>query len=308
MPIKIPNLLPARETLESENIFVMNEIRAAHQDIRPLKIAILNLMPTKIVTETQLLRLLSNTPLQIDITFLQTESYTSKNTSSEHLAAFYKNFSDVRDQKFDGLIITGAPVENMEFEKVAYWQELCEILDWSRKNVHSSMFICWAAQAAMYHKYGIPKYSAPQKVFGIFEHKIYNPSHPIVRGFDETFHAPHSRHSEVRREDIEKCEKLEIIAESDDAGVYMVASKNNRYFFITGHAEYDYDTLAGEYFRDVNKGLDIQVPKNYFPDDDPQKTPKNRWRSHAHLLYSNWLNYFVYQETPFDIENIKQEI
>ncbi len=307
MPIKIPNLLPARETLESENIFVMNEIRAEHQDIRPLRIAILNLMPTKIVTETQLLRLLSNTPLQIDITFLQTESYTSKNTSAEHLEAFYKNFSDVRDQKFDGLIVTGAPVENLEFEQVVYWKELCEILDWSRKNVHSSMFICWAAQAALYHKYGIPKYPTDKKVFGIFEHTIHNPSHPIVRGFDECFYAPHSRHSEIRREDIVKCDKLEIISESELAGVYMVASKNNRYFFITGHAEYDHDTLAKEYFRDKQKGLDIQVPYNYFPDDDPTCRPKNKWRSHAHLLYSNWLNYFVYQETPFNINNIKQE-
>lgn len=307
MPIKIPNLLPARETLESENIFVMNEIRAEHQDIRPLRIAILNLMPTKIVTETQLLRLLSNTPLQIDITFLQTESYTSKNTSAEHLEAFYKNFSDVRDQKFDGLIITGAPVENLEFEQVAYWKELCEIMDWSRKNVHSSMFICWAAQAALYHKYSIPKYPTEQKVFGIFEHKIHNRSHPIVRGFDECFFAPHSRHSEVRREDITKCDKLEIIAESDLAGVYMVASKNNRYFFITGHAEYDHDTLSKEYFRDKDKGLDIQVPYNYFPNDDPTLKPQNKWRAHAHLLYSNWLNYFVYQETPFNINNIKQE-
>lgn len=307
MPIKIPNLLPARETLESENIFVMNEIRAEHQDIRPLRIAILNLMPTKIVTETQLLRLLSNTPLQIDITFLQTESYTSKNTSAEHLEAFYKNFSDVRDQKFDGLIVTGAPVENLEFEQVVYWKELCEILDWSRKNVHSSMFICWAAQAALYHKYGIPKYPTDKKVFGIFEHTIHNPSHPIVRGFDECFYAPHSRHSEIRREDIVKCDKLEIISESELAGVYMVASKNNRYFFITGHAEYDHDTLAKEYFRDKQKGLDIQVPYNYFPDDDPTRRPKNKWRSHAHLLYSNWLNYFVYQETPFNINNIKQE-
>ncbi|MBQ9940885.1 MAG: homoserine O-succinyltransferase [Clostridia bacterium] len=308
MPIKIPNLLPAREVLENENIFVMNEIRAAHQDIRPLKIAILNLMPTKIVTETQLLRLLSNTPLQLDITLLQTESYTSKNTSAEHLQAFYKNFSDVKDQKFDGLIVTGAPVENLEFEQVTYWDELCRILDWSRKNVHSSMFICWAAQAALYHKYGICKYPTEKKVFGVFEHNILNPSHPIVRGFDEVFLAPHSRHSEVLSEDIRKCPKLEIIAESDRAGVYMVASKNNRYFFITGHAEYDYNTLAGEYFRDKQKGLDIQVPENYFPGDDPEKTPRNKWRSHAHLLYSNWLNYFVYQETPFDIETIEQEI
>lgn len=307
MPIKIPNLLPARETLESENIFVMNEIRAEHQDIRPLRIAILNLMPTKIVTETQLLRLLSNTPLQIDITFLQTESYKSKNTSEEHLAAFYKNFSDVKDKKFDGLIITGAPVENMEFEEVVYWKELCEIMDWSRTNVHSSMFICWAAQAALYHKYGIPKYPVDKKVFGIFEHTIHNRSHPIVRGFDESFYAPHSRHSEVKREDILKCDKLEIICESNLAGVYMVASKNNRYFFITGHAEYDHDTLAKEYFRDIDKKLDIQVPYNYFPDDDPMQKPRNKWRSHAHLLYSNWLNYFVYQETPFNINNIKQE-
>lgn len=306
MPIKIPNLLPARETLESENIFVMNEIRAEHQDIRPLRIAILNLMPTKIVTETQILRLLSNTPLQIDITFLQTESYKSKNTSQEHLTAFYKNFSDVKDQKFDGLIITGAPVENLEFEEVVYWKELCEIMDWSRSNVHSSMFICWAAQAALYHKYGIPKYAMDKKMFGIFEHTLNNRSHPIVRGFDERFFAPHSRHSEVRREDILKCDKLEIISESDMAGIYMVASKNNRYFFITGHPEYDYDTLSKEYFRDVDKGLDIQVPYNYFPGDDPCVTPYNKWRSHAHLLYSNWLNYFVYQETPFNINNIKQ--
>lgn len=304
MPIKVPNLLPAREVLENENIFVMNEIRAEHQDIRPLRIAILNLMPTKIVTETQILRLLSNTPLQIDITFLQTESYTSKNTSPEHLGAFYKNFSDVKNQKFDGLIITGAPVENLEFEEVVYWKELCEILDWSRTNVHSAMFICWAAQAALYHKYGIQKYPTSKKIFGIFQHEIHKSSHPIVRGFDECFYAPHSRHSEVRREDIIKCQKLDIISESDQAGIYIVASKNNRYFFVTGHPEYDYDTLSKEYFRDVDKGMNIELPYNYFPDDNPKMTPLNKWRSHAHLLYSNWLNYFVYQETPFNIDNI----
>ena len=304
MPIKIPERLPATQILEKERIFVMDEIRALKQDIRPLKIAILNLMPTKIATETQLIRLLSNTPLQVDLTLLQTATYQATHTSEEHMASFYKKFEDVRHEKFDGLIITGAPVENMDFTEVSYWEELCDIMEWSKKHVYSTFHICWAAQAGLYYHHGIKKYSADKKIFGIFEHKRLNMSHPLLRGFDDTFLAPHSRHTEIKEEDIVAAGGLEILAKSDKAGVYIVAAADARHFYVTGHSEYDHDTLAKEYFRDVDKGLDIDIPYNYFPDDDPAKTPKNVWRGHANLLFSNWLNYFVYQRTPYDINEI----
>lgn len=308
MPIKIPSGLPAREILQRENIFIMDETRAVKQDIRPLRLAVLNLMPTKIVTETQIIRLLSNTPLQIELTLLKTATHVAQNTSEEHMQAFYRTFPEVKQEKFDGLIITGAPVENLDFSEVDYWDELCEIMDWSKKNVYSTLHICWAAQAGLWHHYGIPKYSLPKKMFGVFDHRTLQPNHPLMRGFDESFRAPHSRHTEIRREDIEKCGKVEILAESDEAGVYIVASKKRRLFYVTGHSEYDAGTLAAEYFRDVDKGLDIDLPKHYFPDDDPTKEPKNMWRGHAHLLFSNWLNYFVYQSTPYDINKIEEII
>lgn len=305
MPIKIPGGLPAAQTLESEHIFVMDESRAQTQDIRPLRIAILNLMPTKIVTETQLIRLLSNTPLQIELTLLGTETYRATHISEEHMESFYQSFSAVKNKKFDGLIITGAPVENLEFSDVAYWDELCAILDWSRTHVYSTLHICWAAQAGLYHHYGIQKYALPKKMFGIFEHEVILPRHPLLRGFDETFLAPHSRHTTVYEQDIEDCPQLDILARSDRAGVYIVADRNARQFYITGHAEYDHDTLSREYFRDTLRGLDIDIPYNYFPGNDTSKTPRNVWRGHAHLLFSNWLNYFVYQRTPYDIDSIE---
>ena len=304
MPIKIPDGLPAADILRDENIFVMHELRALHQDIRPLKIAVLNLMPTKITTETQLVRLLSNSSLQIDLTLLRVKNHISKNTSEEHMEAFYKDFSAVKGEKFDGLIVTGAPVENLDFREVDYWSELCGIFEWAKKNVFSTIFICWAAQAALYYYYGVNKHKMDKKMFGVFEHKVLLPSHPIVRGFDETFLAPHSRHTEVYEDEVSAAFGLKIIAQSDKAGVYLIADDVNSRFFITGHCEYDYDTLAKEYFRDKEKGLPIDVPYNYFPDDDPTKTPKNVWRGHAHLLFSNWLNYFVYQATPYDLEKI----
>lgn len=305
MPIKIPQGLPAVQILENENIFVMDERRAVTQDIRPLKIAILNLMPTKIVTETQLTRLLSNTPLQVEITLLQTASHIPTHTPAEHMSAFYKCFDDVCDQKFDGLIITGAPVEELPFEAVDYWPELCKVMEWSKTHVFSTMHICWAAQAALYYHYGVPKYKLDKKLFGVYEHDVLVPSHPIVRGFDEKFLAPHSRHTEVRAEDI-RCEKrLSILAQSETAGAFIISANDRNMFFVSGHAEYDFDTLSKEYFRDKGKGLPIDVPENYFPDDDPEKKPLNRWRGHAHLLFSNWLNYFVYQLTPYDVNEIK---
>ena len=304
MPIKIPQTLPAAGILESENIFVMDVKRADTQDIRPLKIAILNLMPTKIVTETQLLRLLSNTPLQIDVTLLTTATYTSKNTDKSHLDAFYKTFDEVKSVKFDGLIITGAPVEYLEFEKVSYWQELCEIIDWANANVFSTLYVCWGAFAGLYHNYGIEKYPLSVKISGVYRHHTLIPSHPLVRGFDEYFNAPHSRFSYVLRDDIISCSDLELLAESDDAGVYLAASKDMRQIYVTGHPEYDSDTLKLEYERDMLKGISPIVPKNYFPGNDPSKQPHNSWRSHAHLLYSNWLNYCVYQTTPYNIEEI----
>ena len=305
MPIKIPSGLPAAEVLQSENIFVMDELRATAQDIRPLRIAILNLMPTKITTENQIIRLLSNSPLQIELTLLRVASHVSANVSPKHMETFYRTYEEVRNEKFDGLIITGAPVENLEFRDVDYWDELCDIMRWSKTNVYSTLHICWAAQAALNFHYGIPKYPLSAKMFGVFEHKNLEPNHPLLRGFDETFRAPHSRHTEVRREDIDACAKLEILAESDEAGVYIIASRKRRLFYVTGHSEYDNTTLAAEYFRDVNRGLDIEIPKHYFPGDDPKNIPPNVWRGHAHLLFSNWLNYFVYQGTPYNLDEIE---
>ena len=306
MPIKIPNGLPAGDILHSENIFVMDEMRASKQDIRPLKLAILNLMPTKITTETQIIRLLSNTPLQIELTLLKTATHQSANTSVEHMEAFYRTFDDVRDEQFDGLIITGAPVENLDFTEVDYWDELCEIMAWSKTNVFSTLHICWAAQAGLWYHYGIPKHELKEKMFGVFSHVPLQPSHPLLRGFDEVFQAPHSRHTEVRREEILQCPKVEILSESVEAGVYIVASRKRRLFFVTGHSEYDAGTLAAEYFRDKNKGLPIALPRHYFPADDPTLPPRNTWRGHAHLLFSNWLNYFVYQATPYDLKKMER--
>lgn len=307
MPIKVSDSLPAIEILNSENIFVITETRAMTQDIRPLEIAVLNLMPTKIETETQLLRVLGNTPLQINVQFINTKTHVSKNTSKSHIETFYKTFDDIKNSKFDGLIITGAPIETMEFEDVDYWQELCEIMEWSKTNVTSTFHICWGAQAALYYHYGVPKHDLPEKMFGIFEHTVVpEKKHKILlRGFDDTFFVPHSRHTYIAEEDINKVPALEILATSKEAGVYIVTDKNERRFFITGHSEYDVNTLKNEYIRDIAKGLPINIPKNYFPDDDPAKEPIFKWRAHANLLYSNWLNYFVYQTTPYDIETIK---
>lgn len=305
MPIKLNDDLPAFEILDNENIFVMPEHRAFHQDIRPLKIAILNLMPTKITTEVQLLRLIGNTSLQIEIELLHPKTHVSKNISEEYLTTFYKTFDEVKHQKFDGLIITGAPVEQMDFEEVNYWDELKEIMDWSVHNVYSTLHICWGAQAALYHHYKIPKHQLEKKMFGVFSHKITSKRVEILRGFDDEFFVPHSRHTEVRREDIEKVPDLNILAESEESGVYMVTAKKGRQIFVTGHSEYDPLTLKSEYDRDVNKGLDIEVPRNYFPEDDPTKDPIVKWRGHANLLYSNWLNYYVYQETPYNLNELE---
>ena len=304
MPIKIPADLPATETLHNENIFVMTESRALTQDIRPLKILILNLMPTKIATETQLARLLGNSPLQVEPEFLQTASYVPKNTSAEHMIAFYKHFDEVKNNKYDGLIITGAPVEQMPFEEVEYWDELCRIMEWSKTNVTSTFHICWGAQAGLYYHYVIRKYPLDKKLFGVFLHKAEHKRSMLLRGFDDEFWVPHSRHTTVLREDIEKHPELKILASSDEAGVYAVATERGKQIFITGHSEYDADTLKKEYLRDKNAGLPIEVPKNYFPDDDDTKEPIVRWRSHANLIYSNWLNYFVYQITPYNIDEI----
>ncbi len=302
MPIKIPDNLPAAEILNSENIFVMSEERAFHQDIRPLKIVILNLMPTKITTETQILRLIGNSPLQLDVVFLHPKTHLSKNTPYEHLIKFYNTFDDIREQKFDGMIITGAPVELIDFEEVNYWSELKEIMTWSYTNVTSTLHICWGAQAGLYFHYGIPKYALPEKMFGVFSHTVNKLNVKLLRGFDDEFFVPHSRHTEIRREDIEKIPCLEILAESMDSGVYIVALKGGRQVFVTGHSEYDPLTLKTEYDRDISRGLDIKVPKNYFPSDDPSKYPVVRWRGHATLLFCNWLNYYVYQETPYNLE------
>ncbi len=304
MPVKIPSTLPARKILEDENIFIIDEDRALHQDIRALRVAILNLMPTKIATETQILRLLSNSPLQVEITLLHTASHESKNTDARHLLKHYLTYDDVKREKFDGLIITGAPVEQMPFEEVDYWDELVQIMDWAQTNTESTFSICWGAQAGLYHHYGIQKYALPRKMFGVFEHRLLNRTESLMRGFDDVFLAPHSRHTEIRRADIEKVPELQILAESDEAGVYIVGSKDGRHLFITGHSEYDPFTLKSEYDRDMGKGLSIGVPKNYYPNDDPSLLPNVRWRGHANLLFSNWLNYYVYQATPFDPNEI----
>lgn len=307
MPIKVQSNLPAIKVLESENIFVMPNEVALRQDIRPLKILILNLMPTKIETETQLLRLLGNSPLQVDIELLQMASHTSKNTSPHHLTTFYKTFSQVKNESFDGMIITGAPVEQLAFEDVDYWEELCEIMEWSKHNVFSTFHICWGAQAGLYYHYGIKKFQLSEKLSGIYSHKILKPHHPLMRGFDDKFQIPHSRYTGVSEEDIKKCLGLEILAVSDKAGVTVVSNKTGRQVFITGHAEYDRETLANEYFRDKNKGIDPNVPYNYFPDDDASQTPPMVWRSNATLLYTNWLNYFVYQATPYDLRELLEK-
>lgn len=304
MPVRIPNDLPATRVLTSENIFVMTQDRASRQDIRPLRIAILNLMPTKVVTETQILRLLGNTPLQVDVVFLQTKTYTPTNASPEHLSMFYKTLDEVGDMKFDGLIITGAPVEQMDFEEVRYWEELKNIMNWAHNRVFSTMYICWAAQAGLYHYYGVPKYQLDEKMFGVFRHRVIKRKSKLMRGFDDVFDAPHSRHTEVRRKDIERVSDLEIVVESDDAGVFIVQNSDRRQVFVTGHLEYDSETLSLEYWRDINRGLQIDVPKNYYPNDDPRQKPLVTWRAHANLLFSNWLNYYVYQETPFDLQEI----
>jgi len=305
MPIKIPNDLPAVQTLADENIFVMTETRAITQDIRPLKIVLLNLMPKKIETETQLSRMLGNTPLQIELTLIRTSSHISQNTAREHLLAFYQTFDEIKDQNFDGMIITGAPVEQMEFEDVDYWDELCRIMDWSRTHVHSTMHICWGAQAGLYHHYGVKKYPLEKKLFGVFPHKADYQKSILLRGFDDVFYVPHSRHTTIKREDVENIEGMKILASSEEAGVHIIYADGGKQFFILGHAEYDPLTLDAEYKRDVSQGLPIEVPKNYYPDDDPSRAPIVNWRSHANLLYTNWLNYFVYQSTPYDLKEIK---
>jgi len=308
MPIKIPNLLPATNTLLKENIFVMTETRAMTQDIRPLQILLLNLMPTKIDTETQLARVLGNTPLQIELELIAPSGHVSKNTSQEHMLTFYKRFDDVKHRTFDGLIITGAPVELMPFEEVDYWPELCEIMEWSKTNVHSTLHICWGAQAGLYYHYGIPKHTLDKKLFGVFRHTVEDPNFILFRGFDDTFLVPHSRNTTVNREDIEAVPGLKVLAASPEAGVYAVKTEQSRQVFVMGHAEYDRDTLKAEYLRDVAAGVDIQLPKNYFPDDDPTRDPVVSWRSCAHLLYGNWLNYCVYQTSPYDIRDIQKGV
>lgn len=305
MPLNLPNKLPAIELLKKENIFVIDHSRATQQDIRPLRIAVLNLMPLKITTETDLIRLLSNSPLQIEVTFMKLKSHTSKNTPVEHMMAFYTDFEEMRSQKYDGMIVTGAPVEQMDFEEVTYWDELTSIFDWARTHVTSTLYICWAAQAGLYHFYGIPKYPLEKKMFGIFEHVKLEPLHPIFRGFDDVFYVPHSRHTEVHKDDILRCSDLTLLSESPDAGVYMVVARGGREFFITGHSEYSPLTLDTEYKRDLGKGLPIEMPRNYYLHNRPEEGVVVRWRAHANLLFTNWLNYFVYQETPYNIEDIK---
>jgi homoserine O-succinyltransferase len=301
MPVKIPDSLPARSILEGENIFVMAEEQALHQDIRPLRIAILNLMPTKIATETQLLRLLGNSPLQVEIELLHMESHESRNTPAEHLLEHYATFAEVREQNFDGLIITGAPVETLPFEEVDYWPELVEVMDWARTHVFSTFYICWGAQAGLYHYYGVPKHPLAEKMFGVFPHRVNVRHERLTRGFDDRFYAPHSRHTEIRREDVLAVPELVLVSESEEAGVYIVMSRDRRHVFVTGHSEYDPLTLKAEYDRDVAKGLPIAVPREYFPGDDPALEPRVLWRGHASLLYANWLNYHVYQQTPYDL-------
>ncbi len=307
MPIRIANNLPARETLEKEKIFVMEETRALNQDIRPIRIIILNLMPNKAVTETQLFRAFSNTPIQVDVDLMRVASHVSTHTSEDHLIKYYETFEDVKDRYYDGLIITGAPVEQMEYEDVDYWPELCEIMEWSKTHVYSTMHICWGAMAGLYYHYGVPKYGLSEKAFGVFEHSMtYSMPVKLFRGFDDVFYVPHSRHTEVRRDDIAKCDDLRILSESDECGVYAVSDKRGRQFFIMGHSEYDRTTLDDEYKRDVSKGLPIKIPLNYYKDNDPDKEPIMRWRSSASLLFSNWLNFYVYQETPFDLSLLEE--
>lgn len=305
MPIKIPPRLPAAQTLAAENIFVMDEIRAASQDIRPLKIGILNLMPTKIETETQLARLLSNTPLQVSPTLVQTKTHEAKNISQEHMLTFYKTFDQIKDERFDGFIITGAPVEKLDFEEVDYWDELCEIMEWTKTHVHSTFHICWGAQAALYYHYKIQKYPLERKLSGVFAHRVVYKNPMLLRGFDDEFFVPHSRHTTVKVEDLESCPDIKILALSPEAGLYAAMTPEGRQIFITGHSEYDRDTLKKEYLRDLSAGLNPEIPKNYFPNDNPAEEPVVRWRAHANLIYSNWLNYFVYQSTPYDINTIK---
>ena len=307
MPIKIPDSLPATHILEGENIFVMTEYRAMHQDIRPLKLLILNLMPTKIVTETQLLRKFSNTPLQIHVELLQMATHEAQNVDRGHLESFYTTFPEIKGNYYDGLVITGAPVENLDFTSVDYWPELCEIMEWSKTHVHATLHICWGAQAALFYHYGIPKYALPEKLFGVFQHVVLKKSSPLFRGFDDRFYAPHSRHTEVLEEDIRKVPGLEVLAVSDEAGVFAVKTADSRQFFFLGHLEYDRDTLKLEYLRDVGRGLPIKPPRHYFPDDDPLRTPVVRWRSAGQLIYTNWLNYYVYQTTPYDLTELEKE-
>ena len=304
MPIRIDNELPAKQKLEIENIFVMSNLRADTQDIRPLKIIILNLMPTKLETETQLLRLLSNSPLQLDIEFLQVATHKAKNVSKSHMDKFYKTFDEVNENKYDGMIITGAPVEQMEFEEVDYWDELSKIMDWSKTNVYSTFHICWGAQAALYYHYGIKKYKTPKKIFGIFPHTCLDDTHPLMRGLDDVYYVPHSRHTEIKMSDIAQVKDLQIISYSEEAGVHIVSDMECRKFFVTGHSEYDRDTLAKEYFRDLSKGLDIDMPVNYFPNNDTNLVPKMTWKGTANLIFNNWLNYFVYQKTPYDLSTL----
>lgn len=305
MPIKIPDQLPAAKILQEENIFVMHETRAIRQDIRPLNIVILNLMPNKIATETQLLRVLGNTPLQIDVSLIHPKTHRSKNTPAEHLKTFYRTLSEIQDQKYDGMIITGAPLEHLPFEEVDYWQELTEIMEWTKENVTSTLHICWGAQAALYYHYGIGKYQMEKKIFGVFPHQIVKPNVKLLRGFDDLFYVPHSRYTSVRKEEVEQVDELEILAESKEVGLYILARKDGRQIFVSGHSEYDACTLRDEYERDRKKGIPIDIPVNYFPDNDPKQIPIQTWRSHGYLLFSNWLNYYVYQETPYDRNKIR---
>ena len=305
MPIRISSELPAFKTLGEENIFVMSKERAEHQDIRPLKVVIVNIMPKKIETECQIMRLLSNTPLQVDVELLQMASHTSRNTSRHHLDVFYKTFSEICNERYDGMIVTGAPVELLEYEQVDYWDEITNIFEWSKTHVYSSLYICWAAQAGLYYHFGVPKYPLERKMFGVFPHRAEVSNCQILRGFDDVYYVPHSRNTEVRREDIERIPQLMILSSSDISGVHIAANTNGRQYFITGHSEYDRDTLASEYFRDVDKGLDIQLPYNYFPDNDPEKTPLFTWRGAANLLFSNWLNHCVYQRTPYNLDELE---
>ena len=304
MPIRIDNELPAKQSLEIENIFVMSNTRADTQDIRPLKIIILNLMPTKLETETQLLRLLSNSPLQVDVEFLQVATHEAKNVSKSHMDKFYKAYDEVKNNKYDGMIITGAPVEQMEFEEVDYWNELCKIMEWSKTNVYSTFHICWGAQAGLYYHYGIKKYKTSKKIFGIFPHKSLDETHPLMRGLDDIYYVPHSRHTEIKTQDIAQVKDLQILSYSDMAGIHIVSDMECRKFFITGHSEYDRETLAKEYFRDKEKGLDIEIPYNYFPNDDTNATPRMEWKGTANIIFNNWLNYFVYQKTPYDLSTL----